>query len=229
MPRVAGIREGVDLHYHDVGAHTLAVGDSLMLVTGEASAAYERLVEWIVPDRRAADGRLITGRNTQTDPEHDDSPWDAIRFQNPLNFPMTTGPMTFTQAGRFQGEGLTRWANPGEETTLHITRALSIRTRASEVEVPGEREFTYVGGRRFRETLVDGELLVCNHRSEDVQVQIRRRFSGDLVSADGEPATRLREEGVYSINPRYEATWTLTLKPGEERTLKYRYNVLVPH
>ena len=58
---------------------------------------------------------------------------------------------------------------------------------------------------------------------------IRRRFSGDLLEADGDPETSLREEGVYSVNPRNELVWNLTLEPGKERTLKYHYEVLVQH
>ena len=74
-----------------------------------------------------------------------------------------------------------------------------------------------------------GELSVCNHRAESVTMVIRRRFSGELVEADAAPETIFREEGVYSINRRNELAWTITLKPGEERTLAYRYKVLVPH
>ena len=58
---------------------------------------------------------------------------------------------------------------------------------------------------------------------------IRRRFSGELVSADQSPKQTLLEEGVYSINKRNELLWTLTLKPGEETKLTYTYTVLVPN
>lgn len=37
----------------------------------------------------------------------------------------------------------------------------------------------------------------------------------------------LPAEGVYSINPRHELTWMLTLAPGQEQTLEYSYRVLV--
>ena len=62
---------------------------------------------------------------------------------------------------------------------------------------------------------------------EAINLVIRRRFSGELLRADGEPKSTLREEGVYSVNKRNELLWTLTLKPGEERKLTYRYTVLV--
>ena len=58
---------------------------------------------------------------------------------------------------------------------------------------------------------------------------VRRRFSGELTSADADPKQTLREEGVYSVNKRNELVWAFPLKAGEEKTLKYKYTVLVSH
>ena len=76
---------------------------------------------------------------------------------------------------------------------------------------------------------MEGELAVSNHRKETVPIVIRRRLSGELVSADDAPKVALREEGVYSVNKRQEMLWTFPLKGGEEKKLKYTYTVLVPH
>jgi hypothetical protein len=222
--------EGVDLHYHDIGQRSLAEGDSLMLEVAEGEAAYDRIVEWIVPDTRDANGRWIDEYHRRQDPErYEDAAWDAVRFRNPLSFPMTTAPALVVEDGRFCGQRQTHWVNPGEETTLRITKALSLRTRSTEHEEPGEREVIRYGGQNFRRTTVTGELLLCNHRKEAVSLVIRRQFSGDLLEADGEPEKSLREEGVYSVNPRHELVWKIALEPGVERTLRYRYDVLVAH
>jgi hypothetical protein len=133
--------------------------------------------------------------------------------------------------GNFNGQRLSTWANTGEETILHVTRALSIRTRNLEQEEPqrggDERQVVYIGGRRFRQTTVQADLMVSNHRQETVKLVIRRRFSGDLLKADGAPKSVLREEGVYSVNRRNELIWSFSLKPGEEKKLAYSYSVLV--
>ncbi len=116
---------------------------------------------------------------------------------------------------------------------LHVNKALSVRTRAIEHEEQKKdggdsRDFIWIGGRQFRRNTVEGELSSSNHRNEAINLVIRRRFSGELLRADGEPKSTLREEGcVYSVNKRNELLWTLTLKPGEERKLTYRYTVLV--
>lgn len=218
--------EGVDLHFQPIGKRTLAKGEALSLSIAKDWAGYERIVEWIIPDNRDEHGRY---RNRGEQVEHD-SAWDALRFKNPFKFPMTTGPAMVTANGQFNGQRTSYYVSAGEETMLRITKALSVRTRQSEHEATGknaERDYVYVGGNRYQKSTVEGELIVSNHRQEEIKVVVRRRFSGELVGADGDPRTMLREEGVYSVNKRNELLWTVPLKGGEERRLTYRYTVLV--
>ncbi|MBI2192584.1 MAG: hypothetical protein HYU36_11430 [Planctomycetes bacterium] len=220
--------DGVDIYYHSLGKRSLAEGDALFLRTASGETAYERIVEWIVPDTRRADGRYIDEYQRNQNPDDfQDAAWDAVRFRNPFTFPMTTGPAMMTAGGRFSGQRMTSWVNSGEETTLHITKALSLRTRQAEHEEEGARSVVFVGGNDYRRTTVKGELLACNHRREPMKLVIRRQFSGDLLEAEAGPKCVLREEGVYSVNKRNELIWNLTLQPGEEKTLTYRYGVLV--
>jgi hypothetical protein len=218
--------EGVDLHYQSIGKRTLADGDTLSLAVAKGKAQYERVVEWIVPDTRNA-----YGQPERT--EQRDEVWDALRFKNPLEFPMTTAPAMVTANGQFNGQRTSYWVNSGEEMILHVEKALSVRTRATENEQLKDgqdtRGFIWLGGRQYRKVTVEGQLTVSNHRKETVPVVIRRRFSGELVKAEGEPKQQLREEGVYSVNKRQELVWSLSLKGGEEKALKYTYSVLVAH
>lgn len=222
--------EGVDLHYQNIGSYSLAEGDSLAVQIASAQAEYERIIEWVIPDTRNAYGQMVRDYEWNQNPEkYEDATWDALRFKNPFSFPMTTGPVQISAKGRFNGQSMTTWVNVGEETILRITKALSIRTRQTEYEEEGQREVLNLGGRNFRKTVVKGEILANNHRNEIVTLLIRRQFSGELLQAERSPKTMLLEEGVYSVNKRNQLTWTITLKPGEEVKLGYRYNVLVAH
>ena len=220
--------EGVDLHYQPIGRQTLDEGDSLALETAAGEAEYDRIVEWIVPDARDAQGRYIPEHQRQSDPEKfQDAVWDAIRFRNPLKFPMTTAPATVASGDRFSGQQMSYWVNVGEQTTLHVTKALSVRTRSAEHEVEGARDVVYIGGDDYRKSAVEGALRASNHRNEPITLVIRRRFSGELVSAEGDPKKTLLEEGVWSVNRRNQLTWTRQVQPGEEVSYTYRYTVLV--
>jgi hypothetical protein len=225
--------DGIDLHYHSIGKRTLAVGDSLALTTRKGQAEYQRIVEWLIPDTRDEFGNYLQhSRREEVSDDAADDAWDALKFKNPFNMPMTTGAAMVVANGRFSGQRMVNWVNAGEETTLRVNKALSIRTKAVEHEDQkgngvAERDLIYIGGRRFRQATVRGELQVCNHRGEAINLLIRRRFSGDLTKADGEPKVQLREEGVYAVNKHNELAWSLTLKPGEEKSLTYQYTVLV--
>src|SRR5262249_31648776 len=83
--------EGVDVHYQSIGKRTLADGDSLALSVAHGSATYQRIVEWRIPDNRNEHGQY-TGprRGDDEDEPQPDAAWDALRFKNPLPFPMTT-------------------------------------------------------------------------------------------------------------------------------------------
>lgn len=220
--------DGPDMHYQPIGARTLDRGDSLLLDVAAATAEYRRLVEWIVPDTRAADGRLL--RDPYQQPESvdkDDDPWDVVAFRNPFEFPMTTAPALMVADNRVLGQNMSYWANRGEETRLRITKALSIRTSSEEHEVEGARERVFIGGRDYQRTTVEGTLHVNNHRAESVDLAVRRQFSGDLIEASGESESRMLEVGVWYVNRRNEVIWKRTLAPGAEETLTYRYTVLV--
>ncbi|MGJ8643360.1 MAG: hypothetical protein ACSHX9_08145 [Luteolibacter sp.] len=212
-----------DIHYEGLGTRSMKAGETLSLDVMEASADYERVVEWVVPDPRDERGRYNSGNNPANEA------WDAISFSNPFNAPMTTAATTITEDGKFRGQSQTGWVSPSQQTSVKITRALSIHTRSSEMEEEGERKIIYIGGNDYRRTTVKGRLSLRNFRSEDAVVTIRCEFSGELLAADLDPEKSLRLEGTNSVNPRRQLDWKITLPAGEEKELTYRYEVLVDH
>jgi len=221
LPDAAEGNASDDIHYESIGRQTMKAGDSLSLDIAAARAKYERVVEWIVPDGRDDRGRQQEGGATGNDA------WDAVRFANPFAFPMTTAAATVVEAGKFRGQSQSGWVNPGQQTSLRITRALSVRTEASEVEEEAQREVVMIGGRNFQRTSVKGRLAVRNFRGEAVDLAIRSEFSGELLEAEGEPERSLRTDGKSRVNPRRQLDWTFELPAGGEKIIHYRYQVLV--
>ncbi|MPN23036.1 hypothetical protein SDC9_170421 [bioreactor metagenome] len=160
--------------------------------------------------------------------------WDAVRFKNPLESPITTAPIEIVDGGKLLGQTTIKWVNPGEETLVRITKALTVSGIRSEYEaedkggsLKGGREVINFAGYNYRKTSVDGEIKLRNFRSSPAKVIAKLQYSGEFISAEGEPKSRLLESGVYSVNPRRELTWEFTLKPGEELTCKYKYSVMI--
>jgi hypothetical protein len=227
LPDLAEAGGGDDVHFESIGARSLMPGDSLSLEIGSAKTSCQRVVEWVVPDPRDEQGRYRRDSSGSNQPKDEDAPWDALKFTNPFKFPLTTGPAMITEGGRFRGQSLSQWVNPGQSTCLRITKALSVDARYSEVEEEQQRELIWVGGNDYARTKVKGTLVVRNFRGKEAVMSIRAHFSGEMIDADGGPAAKLSTEGVSSVNPRRELEWTLKLAPGEEKTLGYRYSVLV--
>ncbi len=214
-----------DIHYESIGKHSLKAGDSLSLDIAAATAGYERVVEWVVTDPRDGNGRYRRGNGSEPTP--DEPAWDAVRFANPFKFPMTTAAAMVMEGGKFRGQSLSEWVNPGQRTSLRITRALTVRTESGEVEEEGQREITWIAGNDYQRTKVKGRLAVRNFRGTEVTLTLRCGFSGELIEAEGDPEKSLRTEGVSSVNPRRQLDWTIKLPPGGEKVLTYRYQVLV--
>ena len=215
-----------DLHFESLGKRTLDLGDAMSLEVASGDTAYERIVEWTIPDKRDAWGQYL--HSSRCVPEEPSDAWDSVIFQNPLKFPMTTASAAIREGGQFRGQSQSNWTNPGQRSCLHITKALSVQTGHSEIEESGKRENEiWIGGRRYYRATVKAEATVRNFRGAPVTLLMKAQFSGALIEAEEKASDTLRREGVFSVNPRHELEWKLTLKPGEERKVVYRYTVLV--
>lgn len=215
MPPVPyNMDDGGDIYYHSVGRQSLRRGASLLLTTASASAEYEPIVEWRV-------NRTVRQGGSSNLAQED--VWDAVRFRNPLPFPMTTGPAMVESKGHFLGSRTIFWAGPGDETVAYISKALSIRTAYVEEEV--SRQAIKELDRPVFETVVRGTLTVQNPRSEVVNLMIREDLSGALLRSDGEPTTVIGTAGPGQRNPSTKLTWHVKLEAGTEKSLvlEYRY------
>ncbi|MSU78311.1 MAG: hypothetical protein EXS16_09460 [Gemmataceae bacterium] len=215
------VGEGVDLHYEPLGKHTLLRDESMSLSIGKAKADFERIVQWTVGSSPVAK-RLGGSRAQQTD-----EMWDVLVFKNPFKFPMTTAPAMVVENGRFNGQRTANWTNVGEEANLRITRSLSIRTMSREQEDGKPNEHVVVDDKNYSKVYLKGELVMSNHRAQPVKLQIRHAIRGTISEIEGMPKLVTREESLEDINRIHEALWTVTLNPGEERRLNYKYSVLV--
>jgi hypothetical protein len=223
-----------DIHYQAIGQRDLLRGDALALDIASATSGYTRIVEWEVPELRDPEGRAKSARSGREPADPEDQPWDALRFTNPFDFPMTTAPAAISEAGKFRGQSLSQWVNPGETTTLRITQALTLHATASETEAENSRDepkpedITHFGNARYRRITIDGVLQIHNFRATAAAMLIRCKFSGKWLDADAKPSLRLLNQSS-GINPSSELTWTTDLKAGEKRALQYRYQVWISY
>lgn len=224
--------EGPDVYFHNIGKRDLAYGDTLFLSNGKATADYERVVEWSVPDSRDRFGRS-TQENGDSEKQE---AWDKLRFRNPLPFPMTTAPATVVSKGSFFGQNTSYWAAPGEVTKVPVTKSMNVRVYGLEYEKDMEsspKKFdssnnrVYKYGSWYRKTTVNVELEISNNRAEKIKMLVDRCFSGEIVQTpDGATVFPLNEE-LNGPNRRQKIQWEFPLGAGETKKVTFSYTILI--
>ena len=232
--------ETEDISLTDVGKVTLKKGEVCHRVLKQAEAKYERLVHWTIRARRSAEYGRPVGQAQSV-------PMDALRFTNPFDTPITTSPLEILDGGVVLAQVRIPWVNPKQVATVDVTRALSVTGKVVEYDVPAQETSLkraeeafysiernrggkvvagWIAGSRYRVTEVQGEIRLKNYRKLPARMLVEQDFVGELVSADGEPKKEVLDR-TGSVNPSARLAWDLTLAPGEEKVLKYRYSLFV--
>ena len=223
--------ESEDIHYRNIGKISLKKGERLYLPLESAESTYERIVEWTINDRRDNWGRPVNFGSME---KYNGELWDAVSFRNPFKSPITTAPVEITDGGKFLGQTTVEWVNPGQKNILRITKAMTVTGQVTENEIAknsltktAPRETVRIGNENYWKQEIEGTLALKNYRKTDAKAVIKLQFSGDLVSAEGNPSKQLVPQGYNSVNPRSELTWETVVKAEQEQKIHYRYSVLV--
>ena len=227
LPQIPGEGAATDIHYRAAGPVTLAAGATLRLPLGAGETPIARFVDW-EPGWKYNEW----GRRESDGDEDQRVPWDAVRFRNPLDAPLTTGPTAVFADGSLLGQGAVRWTNPGQEATLRVTKALTVAGTFEET-MPGRLE-DYPTVNRFdghyRRITIEAKLAATNHRAEAATLRVRPTILGEFQEASEAPES-VRNDGSReargALNPSQVLSWTIELAPGETKELTYRYTTLV--
>ena len=84
----------------------------------------------------------------------------------------------------------------------------------------------YYNGSWYRITDIKGRMQLKNFRKTPVRLTIEMDYFGEFVSADGKPEKKALNH-FGSLNPKNQMVWNIILKPGEERKLDFRYNIII--
>ena len=226
LPQIPGEGNSADIHYRAAGRVTLAAGATLRLPLGAGETPAARIVDWAPSFQYDNWGRRQDGGEDRR------VPWDAVRFRNPLDAPLTTGPMLASEDGRPLGQATVRWTNPGQEAFLRITKALTVPGSFEET-IPGRREDypeVHLLGHTWRRIEIEAKLTMSNHRPDTATLCIHPTIEGEFKESPEPPESvrTLGEPGSRGgANPKQELVWNVELRPGESKVLTYRYTTLV--
>ena len=153
----------------------------------------------------------------------------SLVLHNDTDTAWTTGPCLAVSGDRPLSEDLLKYTPRGGRCELPVTAAVNIANDQSESEVDRKLRAHSPSDRVFLDLVtLQGELKLRNYEKTPVEVLVSSTVAGKPVTVG--------EEGSMSINPHKltlserEGTfrWRVQLKPGEGKTLTYRYERFVP-
>lgn len=213
-----------DLFFYRQPSVSMKQGERAYFALFSAEAPYKELYTWDSEDRMQDNENYR--QSTRAAP---DDVWHTVQFKNTSGHPLTTAPATTFQNGQILGQDLMNYVSTGGDAELRITKALDIRAEDSEEETSRERGAikTLNDVPQFDRVTLKGTLQAVNLKKEPVNLRMRHPFTGELVSADGDPEVKKTARGLRNTNPTGLLTWTKTIEPGQRLTLTYTYRVFV--
>lgn len=225
--KIAGV--GADVYYRSIGKLSLGQNETVVLPIDAKSVTCQRIVDWEIGDPRNCWGQL----NAQAKASQDSELWDSVKFSNPFDFPLTTGAIEMMEGNRLIGQGQCLWTNPGDETRVKITKALSIKGWCNEETVNQNAENSNASNEPeqiqrgkyvySKETLI-AKIHLQNFRTKKATINLKKRFSGELIECDLNPTkTRNLPARDGRLNSEHELAWEFDLNPNETKEIKVIY------
>ncbi|HEV2395328.1 MAG TPA: hypothetical protein VGS27_00115 [Candidatus Sulfotelmatobacter sp.] len=218
-----------DLFLYNRSSVTLAKGERASYNVFSDKVAYEHLYTWEIANQPHVDayGNVIQPNPSVPDSSRTDTVWHTIRLKNSTRFPWTSAPAFVISGEKPVSQDTPPYTPKGASSTLKITVASDIRTSHEEREISRQQDLTHRRGYTYDLVTIEGTLNVRNYKSQQVRLSIGKTVRGKLVSQSDPGKSVELGEAIVSDNPSTRLTWDITLNPGEERTLTYRYTIWI--
>jgi len=192
---------------------------------------YETVYAWDIGDPAPGQARFEARILPPGAPSTEEI-WQTLRFTNNTKVPFTTGPATTFSEGEIVGQDALKYVSVGQTAELRVTRSLDVSADYSEEEAGRERGF--IKGRNgdgeypiYDRVTVKGTLSMLNRKTKAIKVRIRKSFTGEWISGEGDPDVKTTAAGLRQPNPTGSAEWIATVEPGKTLKLSYQVRLLV--
>jgi len=207
-----------DLFFYRLPHVDMKKGDRGYFILLAMESDYSHLYEWDIPDK-------VNDNRYSPEVDKPGDVWHSLKFKNTSNQPLTTGPATIFKNGEILGQDSLMYSSVGADAVVKMTKALDVRADDFEEEIAREVLTQTVRGNWYDVVTLKGTLSVINRKSEAIEIKISKELTGEMAGADDNPKVRTITRGLRAVNPRQLLEWTIPLKAGEKRTIKYTYKV----
>lgn len=142
----------------------------------------------------------------------------------------TTGPCLITGGGQALSEDLLKYVPKGGKGEIQVTTAINIARDKKETEVDRKLKAYQPGNSDFFLDLVTltGELSLRNFGKNTIELVVDNGIEGKPLAAADDGKITIDTAKLQLQSRSGKIAWRLTLKPGETRTLTYKYERYVP-
>jgi hypothetical protein len=218
-----------DLFLYTRSGLTLAHGERGSYNVFSGSVAYEHLYEWEVQDRLRVDGFGNVQQQYQGAPDAGrvNNVWHSLRLNNSTKFPWTSAPAMVISGTKPLSQDALLYTPKGASSNLRLTIATDLRASHEEHEVNRQQNVEHRRGYNFDQVTVEGTLKVKNFKTKEVRLNIGKTLRGSAEAQSDDGTNVKLGEAIQAENPMSRLSWEITLKPGEEKTIAYRYKIWV--
>jgi hypothetical protein len=230
LPAYQTVSEGMaseDLFLYPVKEITLKKGETALIPLFTATMPYKHLYTWKIDDFVDKEEQYQRSSRSGDEKEPGEEVWHSCRLVNTLKMPLTTASAEFMNNGTFAGQDICYYTAPGAETTIKINRALNVIGEQGEIEVDRKRGITQFYGWNYDLVKVKGEMKVKNRLDKTITIEITKHLTGEIQQKKPDAKDVPTAKGLKQVNPRHILTWQMELKPGEEQTASYLYQVYI--
>jgi hypothetical protein len=210
---------------------TLARGERATYNVFNGTVAYEHIYEWDIPDTTHVDpyGNAQYNAAPPVDRarETTNDIWHSLRLTNETQFPWTSAPALTLSANHPLAQDTLAYTPRGAHTNLKITIATDVRPHREELEVDRQIDALHAHGYSYDAVTVEGTVKVKNYKAKAIRLLIGKTVTGSVLSASDEGKSKRLAVAVQAENPTSQINWDLKFQAGEEKTITYRFKVLV--
>lgn len=206
-----------DLFFYKRSGVTLKKGDRAFYILFTAKSDYTHLYTVDLPDT------VYNNSEYRPMPEGPSDVWHSLKLKNTSGQPLTTAPASVYKDGQLMGQDTLMYTPADAEFLVKMSKALDIRVEATEQELTRERGALRVPNTSNVYDLVtlQGTLSIRNFKNQAVKMRITKSITGEITEAEESPVITKVAKGLREVNPNSRLVWTLDLKAGEQRDVKY--------
>lgn len=152
-----------------------------------------------------------------------------LNLENSTPTAWTTGPCLALSDGNPLSEDVLKYTPRGGRGELQVTTAINIAHSQTEEEVERQLKAHEPGNNEYYDLVtLAGKIRLKNFESRQVEILIDMPIDGRPTQADHDGEIRIDATKLRLVERAGSIAWRVTLEPGQEIVLTYRYERYVP-